>query len=102
LGLNGRQISEDQARLLFECEDDSTLKVKVVVPGPSEIVRDKNHLVDTSDELRAASLTIDRPIFLRVRIAPLLLSFRHFGHNNGPIRQQNDEKHIHDWSFDGV
>jgi hypothetical protein len=39
LGLNGRQISEDQARLLFECEDDSTLKVKVVVSGPSEIVR---------------------------------------------------------------
>jgi hypothetical protein len=37
-----RQISEDGAKLLFECEDDSTLDVTIVDPGNSVIVRDKN------------------------------------------------------------
>ena len=37
-----RQISEDQAKLLFECEDDSTLDITIVDPGNSVIVRDKN------------------------------------------------------------
>jgi hypothetical protein len=32
-GAGIRQISEDQARLLFECEDDSTLDVTIVDPG---------------------------------------------------------------------
>ena len=34
--------SEDQAKLLFECENDSTLDVTIVDPGNSVIVRDKN------------------------------------------------------------
>jgi hypothetical protein len=41
-GARIRQISEDQAKLLFECEDDSTLDVTIVDPGNSVIVRDKN------------------------------------------------------------
>jgi hypothetical protein len=41
-GIRIRQISEDQAKLLFECEDDSTLDVTVIDPGNSVCVRDKN------------------------------------------------------------
>ena len=41
-GARIRQISEDGAKLLFECEDDSTLDVTIVEPGKSVIVRDKN------------------------------------------------------------
>jgi hypothetical protein len=41
-GARIRQISEDQAKLLFECEDDSTLDITIVDPGNSVIVRDKN------------------------------------------------------------
>ena len=41
-----RQISEDQTKLLFECEDDSTLDVTIVDPGNSVIVRDKNNQVE--------------------------------------------------------
>ena len=41
-GCRIRQISEDQTKLLFECEDDSTLDVTIVDPGNSVIVRDKN------------------------------------------------------------
>ena len=41
-GARIRQISEDGAKLLFECEDDSTLDVTIVDPGNSVIVRDKN------------------------------------------------------------
>jgi hypothetical protein len=41
-GARIRQISEDQAKLLFECEDDSTL----VDPGNSLIIRDKNNQVE--------------------------------------------------------
>ena len=45
-GARIRQISEDQAKLLFECEDDSTLDVTVVDPGNSVSVRDKNNQVE--------------------------------------------------------
>ena len=41
-----RQISEDQTKLLFECEDDSTLDVTIVDPGNSVIVRDKDSQVE--------------------------------------------------------
>ena len=41
-----RQISEDEAKLLFECEDDSTLDVTIVDPGNSVIVWDKNNRVE--------------------------------------------------------
>jgi hypothetical protein len=44
-GAKIRQISEDQTKLLFECEDDSTLDVTIVDPGNSVIVRDKNNQV---------------------------------------------------------
>src|ERR1700730_5244182 len=44
-GARIRQISEDQTKLLFECEDDSTLDVTIVDPGNSVIVRDKNSQV---------------------------------------------------------
>jgi hypothetical protein len=45
-GARIRQISEDQAKLLFECEDDCTLDVTVVDPGSSVAVRDKTHQVE--------------------------------------------------------
>src|ERR1700688_4106095 len=45
-GAKIRQISEDQAKLLFECEDNSTLDVTIVGPGNSVIVWDKNNLVE--------------------------------------------------------
>jgi hypothetical protein len=45
-GARIRQISEDQARLLFECEDDRTLDVTIVDPGNSVIVRDRNSQVE--------------------------------------------------------
>ena len=45
-GARIHQISEDQAKLLFECEDDSTLDVTVVDPGSSVSVRDKNNQVE--------------------------------------------------------
>jgi hypothetical protein len=45
-GARIRQISEDQTKLLFECEDDSTLDVTIVDPGNAVIVRDKNDLVE--------------------------------------------------------
>jgi hypothetical protein len=41
-GARIRQVSEDKAKLLIECEDDSTLDVTIVEPGNSVIVRDKN------------------------------------------------------------
>ena len=40
------QISEDGAKLLFECEHDSTLDVTTVDSGELGDVRDKNNLVD--------------------------------------------------------
>ena len=45
-GARIRQISEDQTKLLFECEDDSTLDVTIVDPGNSVIVRDKDSQVE--------------------------------------------------------
>jgi hypothetical protein len=45
-GARIRQISEDQAKLLFECEDDSTLDVTIVDPGNSVIVRAKDNQVE--------------------------------------------------------
>jgi len=45
-GAKIRQISEDQAKLLFECEDGSTLDVMIVEPGNSVIVRDRNNQVE--------------------------------------------------------
>jgi hypothetical protein len=45
-GAKIRQISEDQAELLFECEDERTLDVTIVEPGNSVIVRDKNGQVE--------------------------------------------------------
>ena len=45
-GARIRRVSEDQAKLLFECEDDSTLDVTIVDPGNSVIVRDKNSQVE--------------------------------------------------------
>jgi hypothetical protein len=45
-GARIREISEDQAKLLFECEDESTLDVTIVDPGNSVIVRDRNGEVE--------------------------------------------------------
>ena len=45
-GAKIRQISEDEAKLLLECEDDSTLDVTIVDPGNSVILRDKNNQVE--------------------------------------------------------
>ena len=45
-GARIRQISEDQTKLLFECEDDSTLDLTIVDPGNSVILRDKNSRVE--------------------------------------------------------
>jgi hypothetical protein len=45
-GARIRQISEHQAKLLFECEDDSTLDVTIIDPGNSVIVRDRNNQVE--------------------------------------------------------
>jgi hypothetical protein len=45
-GARIRQISEDRTKLLFECEDDSTLDVTIVDPGSSVIVRDENNQVE--------------------------------------------------------
>jgi hypothetical protein len=46
VGARIRQISEDQTKLLFECQDDSTLDVTIVDPGNAVIVRDKNNVVE--------------------------------------------------------
>src|SRR5258707_14734869 len=45
-GAKIRQVSEDQTKLLFECEDDSTLDVTIVDPGNSVIFRGKNNKVE--------------------------------------------------------
>jgi hypothetical protein len=45
-GARIRQISEDQAKLLFECEDSSTIDLAIVDPGNSVIVRDRNNQVE--------------------------------------------------------
>ena len=48
-----RQISEDQTKLLFECEDDSTLAVTIVDPGNSVIVGTRTVRSSISDKLRS-------------------------------------------------
>ena len=45
-GAHIRQISEDQAKLFIECEDDSAIDVTVTDPGSSVSLRDKNNQVD--------------------------------------------------------
>jgi hypothetical protein len=45
-GARIRQISEDQTKLLFECQDDSILDLTIVDLGNSVIVRDKNGQVE--------------------------------------------------------
>jgi hypothetical protein len=40
-GARIHQISEDRAKLVIECEDDSTIDVTVVDPGSSVAVRDQ-------------------------------------------------------------
>ena len=44
-GARIRKISEDQAKLLIECEDDSIFDVTIFDPGNSVIVRDRNNQV---------------------------------------------------------
>jgi hypothetical protein len=45
-GARIRQISEDEAKLLFECEDETTLDITIVDPGNSVIIRDNNNQVE--------------------------------------------------------
>jgi hypothetical protein len=44
-GARIRQIAEDGPKLLFECQDDSTLDLTIIDPGNSVIVRDKNNQI---------------------------------------------------------
>ena len=60
-GARIRQISEDQAKLLLECEDVSTLDVTVVDPGNSVSVRDKNDQVEYSRMTSVAGLSVRSP-----------------------------------------
>jgi hypothetical protein len=41
-----RQVSEDGATIVIECEDDSVFDVTIVDPGNSVSVRDKNDVVE--------------------------------------------------------
>jgi hypothetical protein len=45
-GARIRQISEDQAKLVIECEDDSAIDVTLANPGSSVAVRDKTYQVE--------------------------------------------------------
>ncbi len=45
-GARIRQISEDQATIVIECEDESAFDVTIVDPGNSVSVRDKNDQVE--------------------------------------------------------
>ena len=45
-GARIRQISEDRATIVIECEDESAFDVTIVDPGSSVAVRDKNHQVE--------------------------------------------------------
>jgi hypothetical protein len=45
-GARIHQISEDEAKLLFECEDESMLDVTIVDPENSVIVRNGNNQVE--------------------------------------------------------
>jgi hypothetical protein len=46
VGVKIRRVSEDRTKLLFECEDDSTLDVTIVDPGNAVVIRDKNNIVE--------------------------------------------------------
>ena len=45
-GARIRQVSEDRATIVIECEDDSVFDVTIVDPGNSVSVRDKNDQVE--------------------------------------------------------
>jgi hypothetical protein len=45
-GARIRQVSEDQAKLVFECEDDCAIEVILADPGSSVAVRDKAYQVE--------------------------------------------------------
>ena len=45
-GARIRHVSEDRAKLLFECEDNSVFDVTIVEQGNSVSVRDKNNQVE--------------------------------------------------------
>jgi hypothetical protein len=52
----------------------------------------------TQTEVRTGDRQIDVPSFAAIPLQPLF----HPRHNNRPIRQQDDEEHILDWSFNRV
>jgi hypothetical protein len=45
-GARIRQVSEDRATIVIECEDERAFDVTIVDPGSSVAVRDKNHQVE--------------------------------------------------------
>ncbi len=45
-GARIRQISEDQAKLVIECEDNSAIELTLADPGSSVAVRDKTYQVE--------------------------------------------------------
>jgi len=45
-GARIRQISEDQAKLVIECEDDTAIEATLADPGSSVAVRDKTYRVE--------------------------------------------------------
>ena len=45
-GARIRRISEDQVKLVIECEDGVTFDVKLIDPGSSVAVRDKSDMVE--------------------------------------------------------
>jgi hypothetical protein len=45
-GARIRQVDENQAKLVIECEDHSTMDLTVTNPGSSVSVRDKNNQVE--------------------------------------------------------
>jgi hypothetical protein len=45
-GARIRQISEDRAKFVIECEDDSAIDVTLADPGSSMAVRDKTYQVE--------------------------------------------------------
>ena len=61
VGARIRQVSEDQTKLLFECEDDSTLDVTIVDPGNAVIIRTRTIWSSIWDNLRLASLNLFVP-----------------------------------------
>jgi hypothetical protein len=45
-GARIRQISEDQVKLVIECEDGVTFDARLVDPGSSVAVRDKSDMIE--------------------------------------------------------